>query len=75
LWRVPPFDRVTRARSAGVVDASGREKPAAAALRAFAAAHHSVVEATPPIEVDPERYWRDPQHRFVELWREFNAEE
>jgi hypothetical protein len=75
LWRVPPFDRVTRARSAGIVDASGVEKPAAAALRAFAAARHSVVEAAPLLEVDPERYWRDPRRGFAELWREFNTEE
>ena len=74
LWRVPPFDRVTRARSAGIVDVNGHEKPAAMALRAFAVARHSVVEAAPPIEIDPERYWRDPRRGFVELWREFNAE-
>jgi hypothetical protein len=75
LWRVPPFDRVTRARTAGIVDANGQEKPAAAVLRAFAAARHDVVEAAPSIEVDPERYWRDPQRGFVELWREFNSDE
>jgi hypothetical protein len=74
LWRVPPFDRITRARSAGIVDANGQEKPAAVTLRAFAAARHSVVETTPSIEADPERYWRDPRRGFVELWREFNAE-
>jgi hypothetical protein len=74
LWRVPPFDRVTRARTAGIVDANGQEKPAAARLRAFAAAHQDVVEAAPSIEVDPERYWRDPQRGFVELWREFNSD-
>ena len=75
LWRTPPFDRVTRARSAGIVDANGHEKPAAATLRTFAAARHTVVESAPPLEVDPERYWRDPRRGFVELWREFNAEE
>jgi hypothetical protein len=74
LWRVPPFDRVTRARTAGIVDASGHEKPAAAALRAFAAARHDVVEAAPALEVDPERYWRDPRRGFVELWREFSSD-
>jgi hypothetical protein len=75
LWRIPPLDRVTRARSLGVVDASGRERPAAAVLRTFAAARHRIVEAAPLIEVDPERYWRDPRRGFAELWREFNTEE
>jgi hypothetical protein len=74
LWRRPPLDRVTRARSLGVLDASGREKPAADALRAFAAARHTVVDVAPSIEVDPERYWRDPKRSFMELWREFDSD-
>jgi hypothetical protein len=74
LWRRPPLDRVTRARSLGIVDTEGREKPAAEALRAFAAQRHTVVEVAPPIEADPERYWRDPQRGFAELWREFNSD-
>jgi len=74
LWRRPPLDRVTRARSLGIVDAAGHEKPAAAALRAFAGARHPAADVAPPIDVDPERYWRDPQRRFVELWREFNSD-
>jgi hypothetical protein len=57
-----------------VVEANGRENPAAAPLRAFAAAHHLLVEAAPPLEVDPERYWRDAQRGFADLWCEFNAE-
>jgi hypothetical protein len=72
LWRRPPLDRVTRARSLGIVDIEGNEKPAAAALRAFAAARHTVADVAPPLEADPERYWRDPQHSFVKLWREFH---
>jgi hypothetical protein len=75
LWRRPPLDRVTRARSLGVVDAEGHEKPAAAVLRAFAAARHTVADVAPPLEVDPERYWRDPQRGFVELWHQFSSEE
>jgi len=65
---------VTRARTLGLVDADGHEKPAANALRAFAASRHPVVETAPSLVVDPERYWRDPQRAFVELWREFNNE-
>jgi hypothetical protein len=73
-WRVPPFDRVTRARTAGIVDASGQEKPAAAVVRTFAAARHDVLESAPSLEIDSERYWRDPQRGFMELWREFNTQ-
>lgn len=74
LWRTPPFDRVTRARTLGVVDASGREKQVATVLREFAAARHSIVENASAIEVDSEQYWRDPKRSFEQLWREFNAE-
>jgi hypothetical protein len=74
LWRTPPFDRATRSRSTGLVDASGREKPAAAAVRVFAAGRRTLVDVAPPIEVDPERYWRDPRRAFNELWQEFSAD-
>jgi hypothetical protein len=74
LWRMPPLDRAIRERTLGVVDAEGREKPAAAALRAFAAQRPTVVGVAPPIDVDPERYWRDPKRSFEELWKEFNNE-
>lgn len=75
LWRRPPLDRTVRARTQGVVDALGREKPIADVLRAFAAARHPVAEAKPAIEVDPERYWRDPRHAFATAWQTFAAEE
>jgi hypothetical protein len=74
LWRTPPFDRVTRARTLGVVDAGGHEKPVVTVLREFAAARHPVAEDAPSFAVDSERYWRDPKRSFEELWREFNAE-
>jgi len=74
LWGIPPLDRAIRERTLGVVDAEGREKPAAGALRAFAAQRPTVVNAMPPISVDPERYWREPKRSFEELWREFNSE-
>jgi hypothetical protein len=37
LWRVPPLDRTVGPRTQGLVDQAGREKPVAAAVRAFAA--------------------------------------
>src|SRR5262249_46554491 len=42
LWRVPPLDRAIRERTLGLIDAEGHEKPAAAALRAFAAERRPV---------------------------------
>jgi hypothetical protein len=74
LWRVPPLDRAIRERTLGLVDAEGHEKPAAAALREFAAERRSVAEVAPPIDADPERYWRDPQREFERLWREFSSD-
>jgi hypothetical protein len=72
LWREPPLDRAARERTLGLIDASGREKPAAAALRRFAAERREVVDVAPPIDADPERYWRDPKREFERLWREFS---
>jgi hypothetical protein len=74
LWRLPPLDRAIRERTLGLVDAAGREKPAANALRRFAAKRPMVVDVAPPIAVDPERYWREPKQSFEELWREFSSE-
>lgn len=76
LWRTPPLDRSLRYRTLGIVDATGREKPAAEALRSFA---RSLADAErsqphpPPPTMDAERYWHDPQRQLRELWREFNA--
>jgi hypothetical protein len=75
LWRMPPLDRAIRERTLGLVEGDGHEKPAAAALRRFAAERRPVADIAPTIDVDPERYWRDPKQEFVELWREWSAEE
>jgi hypothetical protein len=50
-------------------------KPAAAALQRFAAARRMVAEVAPPIDVDAERYWREPKVEFERLWREFGGRE
>ncbi|KPV49130.1 hypothetical protein SE17_34350, partial [Kouleothrix aurantiaca] len=73
LWRQPPLDRSARERTLGLVDAQGREKPAAAALRAFAAERRPVLATRPTLDVDPERYWRAPARELARLWREFIA--
>lgn len=77
LWRLPPLDRAARERITGLVDPSGREKPAAEAVRRFAQTLQAAggVASAPHYPVDPERYWRDPATAFAELWHEFNAQE
>jgi hypothetical protein len=64
MWSAPPVDRAWPARSWGLVAADGRERLAAAAVRAFAArlrAKSLAAPAGPPaLPIDPERYWRDP---------------
>jgi hypothetical protein len=74
LWRVPPLDRAIRERTLGLVDASGREKPAAAALRRFAAERRQTRDVAPPLDADPERYWREPKRELARLWQEFSSE-
>jgi hypothetical protein len=75
LWRLPPADRSWWARSAGIVAPDGREKPAAAAARAFAARLRAGElprpSGPPALPLDPERYWRDPAAGFQALWREW----
>jgi hypothetical protein len=75
-WRTPPLDRSLRQRALGLVDAGGREKPAAEAVRSFAAslpADRAQPHASPPA-LDPERYWHAPRRELHTLWREFNTE-
>jgi hypothetical protein len=74
IWRVPPLDRAIRERTLGLVDASGREKPAAAALARFAAERRPIRDVAPPLDADPERYWREPKRELARLWGEFGAE-
>ncbi len=74
LWRVPPLDRAIRERTLGVVDAGGREKLAAATIRRFAEQRRPVAPAQPALEIDAERYWREPKREFARLWREFTAD-
>lgn len=71
LWRRPPLDRAIRERTLGLVDAEGREKPAAAILRRVAAERRPVADVAPPIDADPERYWHAPKKEFERLWEEF----
>lgn len=77
LWGLPPLDRDIPARSRGLVAPDGREKPAAAALRAFAerlCSGQLPAPAGPPaLPIDPERYWRDPAGNLRELWADWQA--
>jgi len=74
LWRTPPLDRTIRERTLGIVDADGREKPAAHTLRRFGGQRPTVAQGVRPIDVDLERYWREPKRSFDDLWREFTSD-
>lgn len=77
LWGVPPADRSWWARTAGIVTADDREKPAAAAARAFAkrlrAGALPAPAGPPAMPCDPERYWHDPAEALGALWRDWHA--
>lgn len=77
LWAAPPTDRAWPPRTWGLLAADGREKPAAAALQAFAARLRGgelPAPAGPPaLPIDPERYWHDPQaalRAIIADWRD-----
>lgn len=75
LWRIPPADRSWWARSAGLVAPDGREKPAAAAVRSFAARLRAgtlpTPDGPPALPLDPEQYWYDPGASFERLWKDW----
>ena len=69
-WPRPPFDRSARHRTLGLLDAQGRELPAAAVVRAFAAAHHRPPPPVQPLDLDLERYTRAPRQTLLRRWEE-----
>ena len=78
LWNIAPADRSWWARGAGLVAPDGHEKPAAAAVRAFAARRRAgslpAPTAPPVLPLDPERYWRDPAGSLRALWEDWHRE-
>ncbi len=76
LWRIAPADRSWWARTPGIVAPDGREKPAAAAVRAFArrlrAGALPAPVGPPALPLDPERYWRNPAAALRELWEDWH---
>lgn len=77
LWTTPPFDQSIRERSLGLVRADGREKPAAAALRDFAARLRQNAPGTPgappDLDLDPADYWRAPAGTLRRLFQEWRS--
>ena len=61
LRATPPFDRAPHELSFGIVRSDGSEKPVAAALRAFAAQHRSVLEPHDPIHSEADYYANLPR--------------
>ncbi len=79
LWRRPPLDRSIRERTLGLVAADGREKAAARAISSFAVsiaqADQAASRQPPTLDLDPERYWREPRREYEQLWHEWSEEE
>ncbi|MBC8162056.1 MAG: hypothetical protein H7Z42_12640 [Roseiflexaceae bacterium] len=68
LWRDPPLDQGVRARTVGLMDASGREKAdSVAALERWSAT--TPASAAQLKNLDAERYWHDPAQECARLWR------
>jgi hypothetical protein len=74
-WDVPPLDRSWLGRTGGIVDALGREKPAAEVVRRWAdrlrVGALSAPQGTPTLPLDPERYWHKPEAGFMHLAADF----
>ncbi len=83
LWQTAPYDRAIHARTAGVVRADGREKPAAAMLRSISKRigqnGHAWMplnrnsSATPVLDIDGERYWDNPSSEMRRLFNEWQS--
>ena len=76
-WHGPPLDRAIARRCQGLVSAEGRERPAALAVRAFAARLRKEPPARrqpSPLPIDPERFWRTPREQLAALYAEWQSQ-
>ena len=73
-WRYAPLDRSFRSRTLGIIDRSGREKPAVEAIREQASAKRTIAANPLATTLDPERYWHDPARECQRLWLGFMRE-
>ncbi len=70
----PPLDEAVHERSFGLWRADGTPKPAVAVVKAFAGATRlSPPDAEPWIDIDPERYWRQPGVELPRLYDRYLA--
>jgi endo-1,4-beta-mannosidase len=72
-WNEPPLDKAVHERSFGLWRTDGSPKPAVGVVAAFAGAGRW----TPPnddwIDIDPDRYWRQPGAELPRLYHRFLA--
>ncbi len=72
-WNDPPLDQAVHERSFGLWRVDRSPKPAVGAVSAFA----GTSRLTPPddtwIDIDPDRYWRQPGVELPRLYRRFSA--
>ncbi|MEM8530138.1 MAG: hypothetical protein AAGF95_04800 [Chloroflexota bacterium] len=72
----PSLDTTIYARTRGLIDSNGNEKPLADTIKAFTASQQAVHETTsnPFFDIDIERYWHNPKSEFERLWNMFQEE-
>lgn len=76
VQQVPSLDKTIYARTRGVIDSNGNEKPLANSVKTFIASQPEIRETTSKtfFDIDVERYWYNPQSEFERLWNAFQEE-
>ncbi len=75
LWGAPPCNTHIHERTFGIVRADGSLKPAAEALRAFAAQRRPIQRPAPErLYSGMEDYYRELPHSLIERFRDFRAD-
>lgn len=76
VQRIPSLDKTIYARTRGLIDQKGNEKPLASTVKTFIASEPQTCEITSTsfLDIDVERYWYNPQAEFKRLWQVFQNE-
>jgi endo-1,4-beta-mannosidase len=71
LAPTPPFDKAPHEMAFGILRADGTRKPAALALKEFAARRPEVVSREPALEVSEAEFYRDPYRNLTALYQRY----
>lgn len=73
IWAAPPLDEAPHERSFGLWRADGSAKPALREVTAFAGRSRLDAGDDDWIDVDHDRYWRDPAAELARLYRRYRG--